>query len=422
MDPHQVLKLIDRDELVDLAVSLGEINSFTGHEREAGDFLYEWLKANGFRVFRQEVAPDRRNVIGVLAGSGGGRSLIFNTHMDSKYGSPDDVWTVGELRPEYTSGWMEQDRIFGHGVYNAKGLIAAFLIAAKAIRASGVDLKGDLLLALVVGEIGMAPVDEFQGGRYWGKGAGSRHLVEHGVTADFALIGEPTHNCIIRAQAGAAYFKITVRGASLYTPFIPRPVPAERNPSAIVKMAKVVQALEDWACEYEKAHRFEFDGGAMVPKVSFGAVRGGLPYKIGNTVGVCSLYLDVRVPPPDDPARTREEILARIADCGIEAEVETYLFRRGYVARNAEALVESIERAHRTVFGRETDRPSPPMTSMWQDINVFNEVGIPAVSYGPMVMRSFETGLDKDYVRVEDLLGICKSYASVALDICRRPR
>ncbi|MFQ5912550.1 MAG: M20/M25/M40 family metallo-hydrolase [Nitrospinota bacterium] len=422
MHESDVLKLIDRDELVRLAVSLGEINSPTGHEGEVGDFLYEWLKDNGLPVFRQEVAPDRRNVIGVLRGKGGGLSLIFNTHMDSKYGSQEDVWTVGELKREYTSGWVDKDRIFGHGVYNAKGILAAFLVAAKAILQSGVELKGDLLLTFVIGEIGTAPIDEFQGGRYRGKGVGTRCVVEHGVTSDFALVGEPTHNCIIRAQAGAAYLKVTVRGESLYTPFIPRPVPVESNPSAIVKMAKVVHVLEAWACEYEKTHRYEFEGGAMVPKVSFGAIRGGLPYKIGNTVGVCSLYVDVRVPPPDDPARIREEILERIAESGIDAEVEMYLFRRGYVAKSTGVLIESIQRSHRSVFGRETDLPSPPMTSMWQDINVFNEVGIPAVSYGPMVMRAFETGLDEDYVRVEDLFGICKSYASVALDICRRPR
>ena len=74
------------------------------------------------------------------------------------------------------------------------------------------------------------------------------------------------------AEAGKAFFKITIFGddAPIYTPYIPRPTPIEKNPSAIVRMSSMIQRLEQWAAEYEKRNRYECPGGIMVPKVNFG--------------------------------------------------------------------------------------------------------------------------------------------------------
>ncbi|MFQ5914977.1 MAG: M20/M25/M40 family metallo-hydrolase [Nitrospinota bacterium] len=420
MNVDAVLASIDRKELADLSLKFGNTPSPTGHEADMGEALFDWLKTNGFEASKHEVTSGRYNVTAVLKGEGGGASLLFNAHMDTKYGAPEDVWAAGELLPEYTGAWMEGDRIFGQAVFNDKGPLAATLFAAKAIRDSGVKLKGDLYVTAVVGEIGTAPVDEFQGGRYLGKGVGARNLVDHGILADYAFVAECTNFCVTWAQCGCTYFQITTRGKGLYTPFIPRPTERTKSPNAIVQMAQVVNALEDWADRYIERESVQFGGGVIEPNVSVGAIRGGLPWKIGNSVGRCSIYLDVRVPPGKDPLFVKPEIERVIREAGVEAEVRPYMTRRGYEAEGYEPLVNAIRQAHDKVLGKPMETVDPPITSMWRDMNIFNEVGIPAATYGPSYNKSFSRGQELDSLHVDDLLHAASVYALVAMDICNQ--
>ncbi|MDP6086667.1 MAG: peptidase M20, partial [Nitrospinota bacterium] len=101
MNADAVLAAIDKKELVDLSLRLGNILSPTGHEAPMGEAVFDWLDDNGFHPRKMEAAPGRNNVVAVLKGTGGGKSLIFNGHMDTKYGAPGDEWGAGEVIPEY---------------------------------------------------------------------------------------------------------------------------------------------------------------------------------------------------------------------------------------------------------------------------------------------------------------------------------
>jgi acetylornithine deacetylase/succinyl-diaminopimelate desuccinylase-like protein len=260
--------------------------------------VLQWLKANGFEnSYQQLVSEGRSNTIGILRGTGAGKSLIFNSHMDSEQGMP---MRLDEEPPPGPTASVDQDkkRIFGLAVQNDRGPMAAFMIATKAIRNSGIRLAGDILMTMVVGEIGMGPVDEFRGAKFIGKGYGSRHAVTHGINGDFALIAETTDFGVTWIEAGAAYFKVTVHGKSFYTPRIPERGEIKDNPNALIKMIGVIEAIEKWAVEYERKYTMEYPVGKMVPKVSIGAIRAGAPYKPSTTPKTCSIYVDVRVPPP----------------------------------------------------------------------------------------------------------------------------
>lgn len=410
---NKVLSLVRQDDIVKLALDLGNIYAPTGFEKEIGEYLFHWLKKNGFETTKQEVTTDRYNIIGILRGTGGGHSLVLNSHMDADIGAPEDYWTVGELKPVFNHAWVDDDTIMGRSVVNDRGPMTATMIAAKAIKDSGVKLKGDLILTMVVGEIGKAPIDEFQGPLYQGKGFGSTFLVNHGIVADYALVAERTAFTLTWVEAGAAYFKITVNAqGGIYTPYIKRPTPVEQNPNAIVRMAKIIDAIEKWAYEYEQKNTQEFPSGTVVPKVNIGAIRGGLPYKPSKSVGVCSIYVDVRIPPGKTPLEVNKELRNLIATTGIDAEIEIYLFRKGYEGKNVARLVESIEVAHETVFHKKPERIDSGTTSMWRDINVFNAVGIPSVTYGPGAAKFYEG------VTISDLVNVSRLYAQIAMDIC----
>lgn len=425
MNPDVVIKAIDKEELVGLSLHLGNILSPTGHEEPMGEAVYAWLMENGFQPEKMEVAAGRFNVVAKLKGTGRGKSLIFNGHMDTKYGEPQDIWGAGVVHREYVSAWRDGDRLFGHPVFNDRGPLSATFLAAKAIRDSGVKLKGDLYLTAVVGEIGTAPVDEFQGGRYLGKGVGARHLVTHGIVADFALVAECTSFCTTWAQCGVVYFQITTFGKGIYTPFIPRPTSLEQSPNAVVQMSKVIQALEEWANDYIERESVSLQPGIVRPNATVGAIRGGVPYKIANSVGRCSIYFDVRIPPGKNPLSVQPEIEGAIRETGIQAEVLPYMTRRGYEAKGHEPLVDAIRSAHDKVIGKPMETIDPPITSMWRDMNVFNEVGIPAATYGPYIREIWTEDVDpsapeRSYLHADDLLSAAQAYALVATDICNR--
>jgi acetylornithine deacetylase/succinyl-diaminopimelate desuccinylase-like protein len=413
---EKVLQLIDEKELVDLAVAMGNIKAPSGYEQPMADFVLDWLKANGFEnSFQQQIAEGRSNTIGILGGTGGGKSLIFNSHMDSEQGMP---MRLGEEPPSGPKAWVDinKRRIFGLAVQNDRGPMAAFMIATKAIKQSGISLPGNILMTMVVGEIGMGPVDEFRGAQYVGKGYGSRHAVAHGIHADYALVAETTDFGVTWIEAGAAYFKVTLEGRGVYTPRLPARGVLTDNPNALIKMIAVIQAIEKWAAEYEKKYSIDYPVGTMVPKVSIGAIRAGAPYKPSTTPKQCSIYVDVRVPPPVEFIQVERELKEVVLSQGLGGTVECFMSRRGYEGKNVEPLVNAIRKAHLAVRGTQPPPVDTPETSMWRDINIFNEVGIPSATFG--MPRKSASDAPERFVEIQDIVDAAKMYALVALDIC----
>lgn len=414
-----VLKHINEEELVNLALALGQIESPYGKERGVADFLLGWLKEQGFAPQSVALMPERPNVMALWRGTGGGYRLAFNSHMDT--GRPrTDHWVLRNPdNPIFYSAWLEGDTLVGDGIVNDKGPMAAFLIAAKAIKAAGIQLKGDLLLTMVSGEIGVEPVDEFQPPQYLSKEVGTRFLIQHGGIADFALVAEGTDFAVAGVEPGKLFLKITAYGRETYTPFLKRGETIGDHPNSIVRMAELIRCLETWAVAYEKTHRLETPLGTCQAKVNIGAIRGGLPYRSTRSPEVCSIYVDCRILPGQDPLDTARQVEEALAALPFETNVQPYGYRRGVVAKNAEPLVESIRRSHEAHFGRALEVAPPPVCSMWRDIICFNEMGIPSVTYGPP--RAAE-GTGKMRMKTKDLLATAQVYARIALDLCNREK
>ncbi len=419
---QKVFDKLDVDELVKVALDLGNIDSPTGSEGPVGEYVYDWLLRQGFEVKKIALVPDRPNVLGTLPGTAYGKSLVFNSHMDTTI-HKDEWWTTRRAADAvFHSAWREGDTLIGNGVCNDKGPMATFLLAAKAIKDAGVKLKGDLLLMAVVGEIGVEPVDEFQSPAYLAKEPGTRFAITHGGVADYALVAEGTDFGLVGVEAGKAFFKVTVFGNDLpiYTPYIPRPTPIEKSPSAIVRMAPLIQRIEEWAYDYEQKNRYECPGGTIVPRVNIGAIRGGVPYKITKTVQQCAIYVDVRITPVQNPLDIREELRRLVAGAGLEGEVELYTYRPSFEAdpRKVEPLKSAITRAHQAMLGTAPKAAAPPFSSMWRDINCFNEMRIPAITYGPGV----SVGAGTFGMKISDLVMGSRLYALTALDLCDQER
>ena len=413
-DIEPILDQIDREELADLAVSLGNIYSPPGSEGEVAEFVRGWLQKEGFETKVICLMPDRPNIVGTYKGTGGGYSLAFNSHMDVAPSIPELL--RDPMDPIMRQAWREGDILYGMGVVNDKGPMACFLCAAKAIKNAGVVLKGDLVLTTVSGEIGWEPVDEWTSPQYLSKEFGTRYMVTHGVVTDFALVAEATNFRLAWVEAGKAFFKITVYGGrSLYTPYINRPYDPEKNPNAIFQMSRLIENLEDWALTYEKKNTYVCPGGTLIPKVNIAAVRGGAPFRPTIMPEVCSLYIDCRITPNQSVLTLKAELEEFLRSLHMDGKVELFVFRRGYEAQNVDPLADAVRKAHHRVFDEEAKAAVGPECSMWRDINVFNELGIPAVTYGPAPGAGRYGSICVD---LDDLYKAAKIYAMIALDLC----
>ena len=418
-----MLEAIRPEELSDLAVRLCSINSPPGGEAAAARFVEEWLASEGIPVRRLDLSPERGNVVGRLRGTGHGAHLIFNSHLDTDRRGPLAWWTAGEAGLEAETASVVDDRVIGKAVVNDRGPMACWLMAAAAIKRSGVRLKGDIVLTAVCGEIGMAPVDEFQGAGFLGKGIGTRLLVDSGVFGDYAVVAESTDWAISEMECGCAYFRVLVSGVSIYTPWHDKGDTLASHPNAAIKASALALEIDKWAREYERRESFAFREAMVVPKVSIGAMRSGAPYSPSRTAAKAALYVDVRLAPGRSPIDVQEELRGLARQLGIDVEIDLYLHKRGYASRGAEPLAASLGEACQQVVGRPPPPPPSGFISMWRDRNVFTEVGIPAVSFGPPRGGGRDSkGPYGLHVTQQDLLRAAQIYALLALDICNRDR
>jgi acetylornithine deacetylase/succinyl-diaminopimelate desuccinylase-like protein len=418
LDPKKaaaVLAFIDEQELVDLVLRLANIESPLGEEGAVGEAIQSWLEANSFSPLRVGMFEDRFNLFAEVPGSGAGPTLAFNSHMDTSVRRDFDLIMRNPNRVDFHSGRIEGDLLVGNPVVNDKGPMAAFMIASRALRDAKVDLAGRIYLNMVAGEIGQEPVDEFQGPRYLSKDLGARYLLSHSPRPSFCLCAEATSFRKGWVEAGKAFYKLTVYGGpALYTPFLNRPYSREDQPNAILRAVPLLERIEEWALDYERRHRYESSGGTVVPRVNIGAIRAGEPWMILTNPEVCVLYLDVRTAPGQDGGAIRHELRALLDECGLEGKVEQFLNRNGYEARGIEPLAEAVDEAHRFEFGAECEIAASPECSMWRDHNVYNEMGIPALTYGP----PGQAGTGTYAVRREDMLRAARVYALTALALC----
>jgi acetylornithine deacetylase/succinyl-diaminopimelate desuccinylase-like protein len=422
MTPDDVVARIDPQEVVDLALALGNVDSPTGSEGPAGQFVYDWLERGGFAPRKFALIPERFNVAAWMNGSGGGYSLIYNAHLDTTL-RRDAVWSAKDPNdPLYHSAWVSSDGedIYGDGVVNDKGPMAAFLVAAKAIKDSGFPLKGDLIVSAVAGEISREPIEEWQGPLYLSKDLGVRFMVTHGVVADYALVAEGTGFGIVGVEPGKAHFKVTVVTDTprYYTPYLPRPTGLADAPNAIVRAAAVIAGFEEWAYGYQQRNTYRGPAGTIVPKASVNAIRSGYPFNLTSAPQVCSFYVDTRILPGANPMDVRDELRGVLKGAGVDGTVELFLYRPGFEAKGAERLIETVRRCHDQTFATPPAIVGDPVTSMWRDTNAFNELGIPSISYAP---RAASHAAKKSF-RVKDLQDAARVYARIAMDLCNQER
>jgi acetylornithine deacetylase/succinyl-diaminopimelate desuccinylase-like protein len=417
----KVIAQIDRNELAQLGCDLTDIPSPTGQEGAVAEFILEWFDANGLKSVRQDVDVDRPNAIGVLKGDGTGLSLSFNGHMDTSFtGTSADLRMVNNIEPEdELRGRIVGDKVQGLGISNMKGGVAAFMMAGKALLKSGVQLKGDVVMAAVVGEISRTPIGEWQSKDYRGEGTGTRHLLTHGMHTDYAVCADASDLNIVWTQEGVVQMRIATFGKAEAAWGTKRETHPMVEMNAIVKMTRIIEAIEQWGAAFEEKYIYESPTGPLWPKVNIGGIEGGAPYRPNYFPGVCAIYVDVRMPPQVRPVLIQHEVEQLLNGLGIDYQLDLYKSLLGHEGKNVEPLVQSAEEIHQHLFGEKIQPEPPSRASIWTDTNIYNEMGIPAIKIGP---RGRRISARNEEIDIDEMVKAAQIYALMALDICSRER
>ena len=215
IDTRRALAAIDEKRLLDLEQRSIRIPSSTFEEGALADLYADYMTHIGLDVEMQHIAdpadPTRssRQPIGRLKGSGGGPTLLINGHMDP--GVEMSGWSVDPFGAKFEDGW-----IWGMGAHDDKGGCVAALCALEAIVRSEIRLRGDVL---------MTPVIAHKLG-----GAGTRALLERGVTADLCINMEHSNNTIANVCVGVVMVRLVCSAPELFFRYSPEARAAYINP------------------------------------------------------------------------------------------------------------------------------------------------------------------------------------------------
>jgi acetylornithine deacetylase len=405
-----VLARIDSRELVELASDLVRIPSFKTEETAVALFLEAFFRERGYVVELQEIESGRFQTIATLPGRGDGASLMLNGHTDI------NALTRRWRRDPWTPT-LEGDRLYGHGVQNMKGGLASIIMAAEAIRRSGVRLAGDLVVACVAGET--------QGGE------GTHFLMEQGFRTDAAVVAEPFGaDHLVTVHSGIVHLAIHTYGV---TGHIGR---LEGTVNAIHAMTAIVDALR----HVRFRHTPRPDLPAF-PRLNIGGILGGRgrdyvlvepPY----VPDVCTIIVDVHFL----PGMTVDGIVADIRDAldpitardpQVRYEIEippppSFKGRRRLVMDPFDIpvdapIVQAVARSYRAVTGQDPTAIGTvlPHSYSADDTCHLWKAGIPCLLYGPATIRG-NADEDDACVLVSEMVKVTQVLAVTALDVCQR--
>lgn len=399
----------NRAELIELVANLVRIDSQIppyADERLMVAYLREQMASLGLgpgEVIAAE--PERPNLVTRVAGTGGGRTLMLNGHLDTKpVGDALPLWQSDPLEPEIRDG-----RLYGLGTSDMKGAIAAMVYAAVALRESGVpELAGDLVLAFVA--------DEEAGGAL-----GSEFIAPRLGRVDACLVGEPSgweHDWqgLHLVSRGVCCFRIRVRGTQMHSSL------SDRMPSvnATIRMAELLVSLED---ELE----LEFTPhplGGITPTLNVGVLVSGGVY-FGVVPGLAEFACDLRTLPGMTQESVRASVerwldgrRALVPDLDVDFSFEPDLAWVPPAEIAAQHPLVSFARlAAADVLGA-----SPPLSVFpgATDAPWFDAVGIPTIpSFGPGILTQCHG--PNEYVDVESVHQAARMYARIAAGYCDLP-
>ncbi|MET3810934.1 ArgE/DapE family deacylase [Arthrobacter sp. UYEF3] len=350
-------------------------------ETALADFTAVWLEGRGFTVTRLEATPGRPSIVAIAPGTGQGKSLMFNGHLDTV--------TLAGYDGEPLEPRMEDGRMYGRGTFDMKAGIAAMMVAAAA--AASRPHAGDIIVALVADE-------EFAS-------AGTEEVLRH-FTADAAIVSEPTHEDIVIAHRGFVWFDVTIHGTAAHGS---RP---DLGIDAIAKTGKFLTGLDELS-------RSLLSGPAHAAlgtgSIHASIIRGG--EELSSYPAACTVSLERRTVPGENAATVETE-LRHILDTIAASDPDfSYILAAGLERHAFEVPADAlIVRAVAAAAGAATGQAATVRgEAFWTDASLMLEAGIPGLLFG---VDGGGAHAATEWVDLDSLSRVSQILAATATDFC----
>jgi acetylornithine deacetylase/succinyl-diaminopimelate desuccinylase family protein len=354
-----------------------------GDERAVAEWLAERLEASpvSFSVETTDVFEGRPNVV-ARAGDPERGSLLLAGHTDV-VPADESNWTTDPYDPTVRSG-----RLVGRGTADMKGAIAAMVVAAERYLDSADD-PGEVVLAFVV--------DEEHGGN------GMQRLVEDGVDADAAVIGEPTELDVCTAIKGVARYEVTVRGESCHSG------QPDEGRDAIRGLKELLDRIERLDADLEStSHEVLAHEDVTVTEVAGGLAPNVVADRADATIDWRFLPGTTEADPFDDRLRST---LADLTVDGVEfpVDIDRTVFARAGETDPDHPIVTSVIDAARE---NGVDAALVGFDAATDARFLIHDAGIPTVHFGPGSITEDAHAVDES-VAVDELVTTAAVYESI---------
>lgn len=367
-------------QLVSIDSSNPDLVSGAAGEGAIGDFIEAWFVAHEFEVHRLEKKPGRPSIVGISRGTGSGKSLMLNGHIDTVSLASYDG---NALDPVITDGKM-----FGRGTFDMKGGIAAMMIAAKAAKIAG--HKGDVYVACVADEEAAS--------------FGTEEVLEQFRT-DAGLVIEPSYLQVTMSHKGFAWFDVVIHGRAAHGS---RP---ELGIDAIAKAGHFLVAIE----EYGKALQRKPDLILGPGTVHASVISGG--EEASSYPAECRITLERRTLPGESSLTVEKELRDILGGLTNSIEDFSYTLIPG-LARNSFQADPESEIAKVTIRHLGEALGHSPLVRaepFWTDCALLDQAGIPSLLFG---VDGDGAHAASEWVTLDSLEKVTHTLRNIVLDFC----
>lgn len=392
-----------------------------GGETEANKYLARHYESLDLPVDMWEIEANRANLAGVWKGTGGGKSLLFNGHIDTVPTGLPEKWTSGDP----LSGKVNGGRIYGRGSCDMKGPLVSQMMAIKAIQKVGIKLKGDVTLTATAGEENMDSAT-----------IGAGDLPKRGYRADAAVVAEPSAPphplTVVPVSPGLWWVSVTVEGKASHAStrgetFRAGGLGSEVAVNAIDKGVFLVNSLrkleDEWGLT-KKHPLFKPGHFTILPGVISGAPYGvQVPFFISD---YCTIEYSVWYHPEDSPEAVQQEFETYINHtCQLDEwlrehppKVEWKVNWPAYSVDPNHPICKAVVTAHGEAAEGTRFQGPAKFSGFYAvcDAAFLNPQGIPSIVYGPGSILVAHA--DDEFVEIDELIVATKTYAMLAMDWC----
>jgi acetylornithine deacetylase/succinyl-diaminopimelate desuccinylase-like protein len=386
-----VRRFVDSDVVVDLALGVCRIPSPLGGEKPLARYVAGRLAELGFEVELQDVVQDRPNVVAIRRGNPDYQSFMCNGHLDIP--DPFGVWSRDPYDP-----WVEEDLLFGGGLQDMKGGVAALIAGAAAAARLDPETSGDIIVTAVM--------------HHDTTGVGTKFfLAQNAWRIDAGICGEPTNLAVQLFHGGAWAWEITTRGVPRHQSRL------EEGVNAITGMMEILRRLSPDALTFIPDERYPH-----LPRTVAGMITGGAFTSM--TAESCLARGDIRFLPTmsvdgmkADVRRIINEVSAAMP--GLQGEVRTFAHQWPYEIAADAPIVRSLIAAHTEISGSPPELTTGlPAGAFITDAADMIRAGIPTAIYGPGDWNT----IPDESIPVRDLVTAAEVYAHLCADVVSTKR